>query len=102
MKLRHRLAKGGKVEEDYGKKAVMSEAKERKFGGEVGKVVGRMAGGRLDRKAFKRGGKVEEDYGKKAVMSEGKASKKGPYSSAGGGGADKNPFLVSAKGPRGG
>ena len=57
-----------------GNSDVLSEAKKRKDGGEVGKVTAKAAGGRLDRKS---GGSVG----------------KSPFSSAGGGGADKSPFF---------
>lgn len=57
-----------------GNSDVLAEAKKRKDGGEVGNVTGRAAGGRLDRKS---GGGVG----------------KSPFSSAGGGSADKSPFF---------
>lgn len=67
--------KGGgginKAAVSFGNMDVIREAKQKKAGG---KVVGRSAGGRLDRKS---GGKVG-----KAAMS-----------SAGGGSADKSPFF---------
>ncbi len=56
-----------------GNSDVLSEAKKRASGGEV-KVTGKAAGGRLDRKS---GGGVG----------------KSPFSSAGGGSADKSPFF---------
>lgn len=65
-----------------GNESVLKAAKERKdggqvvkraSGGEVGKVAGRASGGRLDRKS---GGGV-----------------KSPFSSAGGGSADKSPIF---------
>lgn len=67
----------GKADTAFGNKDVIAEAKKRKSGGEVGKVLGKAAGGRLDRKS---GGSV--------------------MSSAGGGSADKSPFACAAKGPR--
>ena len=108
----------------YGKPAVMDEAMKRKDGGEV-KVVGKKAGGRLDRNA---GGKITKSWnpakehtsdtgarptytpGTKVVPEAadktvrhrargGGASDKNPFSSAkgGGSGSDKTPFS-SAKG----
>lgn len=76
MANRHKnRARGGKAYtcSAGGNKNVLAEAKQRKDGGEV-KVTGRAAGGRLDRKS---GGKVG----------------KSPFSSAGGGSADKSPFF---------
>lgn len=78
MANRHKaFKKGGGIrsaEMCGGNKDVIKEAKKRKDGGEVGKVAGRAAGGRLDRKS---GGGVG----------------KSPFSSAGGGSADKSPFF---------
>ena len=76
MANRHRKCgggvKGAKV--SFGNMDVINAAKKRKDGGEVGKVLGKSTGGRLDRK---HGGKVG----------------KSPFSSAGGGSADKSPFF---------
>lgn len=76
MANRHKaFKKGGKVTcSAGGNKDVLDAARKRKDGGEVGKVAGRAAGGRLDRKS---GGGVG----------------KSPFSSAGGGSADKSPFF---------
>lgn len=74
MANRHR-ARGGKAYtcSSGGNADVLKAAKMRKDGGEVS-VPGKAAGGRLDRKS---GGKVG----------------KSPFSSAGGGSADKSPFF---------
>ena len=81
MANRHKMFKKGggisKAEKTSGNEDVIREAKERKDGGEVGSVVGKATGGRLDRK---RGGKCMSSGGKS------------PFSSAGGGKADKSPF----------
>lgn len=79
MANRHEFKKGGGISKaavSSGNKDVIAEAKKRNTGGEVGKVVGKATGGRLDRK---RGGGCS------------------PFSTAGGGSASKNPFS-SAKG----
>lgn len=73
MAHRHDVAKKGgggigKAALSFGNKDVVKEAKKRNSGGEVGKILGKAAGGRLDRK---RGGKI---------MSPGCASN--PWSSA--------------------
>lgn len=88
-----------------GNKDVAKEAFKRKAGGEVGKVTGKAAGGRLDRK---RGGKVKEESKAhekkeskafeakeeaKAKASGGSIGGKSVFSSAGGGSADKSPFF---------
>lgn len=93
MANRHKaFKKGGKVAVAFGNKDVIKEAKKRASGGEVGKVVGRATGGRLDRK---RGGKVADAGGNQNVISEAKSTSSGksPFSSAGGGSADKSPFF---------
>lgn len=74
MANRHKYSRGGKAYTCTagGNEDVLRAAKQRKDGGEVS-VPGRATGGRLDRKS---GGKVG----------------KSPFSSAGGGSADKNPI----------
>lgn len=85
MANRHKKCGGGvgKAKVSFGNMDVIQEArKKRKDGGEVGKVAGRAAGGRLDRKS---GGKVNK--------ATGGSLGKSPFSSAGGGSADKSPFF---------
>lgn len=93
MANRHKaFKKGGKVAVASGNKDVIKEAKERSTGGEIGKVAGRMSGGRLDKPCRKNVGGAALSAGNKDVVGEAKATGKSPFSSAGGGSASNSPF----------